>query len=57
MERASPLNGIALREVVRIGLLARGAEPYASNLWGLGVLLFFVGAHDSICSHLVKNSC
>jgi hypothetical protein len=56
MERASPLNGIALREVVRIGLLARGAEPYASNLWGLGVLLFFVGSHDSICSHLVKNS-
>ena len=27
MERVSPLNGVALREVVRIELLARGAEP------------------------------
>ena len=32
MERVSTLNGDALREVVRIGLLARDAEPHASNL-------------------------
>ena len=39
MERVSTLNGIALREVARIGLLARGAEPHAPGLWvrcGLG---------------------
>ena len=35
MERVSPLNGIALREVVRIGLFARGAEPHAPNLFDL----------------------
>ena len=32
MERVSIL--IALREVARIGLLARGAEPHAPGLWG-----------------------
>ena len=32
MERVSPLNGVALRKVARIGLLARGAEPHAPNL-------------------------
>lgn len=32
MERVSTLNGIALREVARIGLLARGAEPHAPTL-------------------------
>ncbi len=32
MERVSPLNGVALREVVRIELLARGMEPHAPNL-------------------------
>ena len=35
MERVSPLNGVALREVARIGLLARGAEPHAPNLFVL----------------------
>lgn len=60
MERVSPLNGIALREMARIGLLARVAEPYASNLWvrwGLGVLRLLVFPKSSISSHLIENSC
>ena len=72
MERVSPLNGVALREVARIGLLARGAEPHAPNLFGLhelrcqvrvmfrailGVLRFLVFPKGSICSHLIENSC
>ena len=32
MERVSLLNGVALCEVVRIELLARGVEPHAPNL-------------------------
>ena len=35
MERVSPLGGVALREVVRIGLLARVAEPHAPNFFAL----------------------
>ena len=35
MEKGSPLGGIALCEAARIGLLARGAEPHAPNLFVL----------------------
>ena len=35
MERVSILNDIALCEVARIGLLARGAEPHAPTLFVL----------------------
>ena len=62
MERVSPLNGIALREVARIGLLARGAEPHAPTLRMRcsvavsGALCLLVFPKGSISSHLIENS-